>query len=294
MSHTNTNELKKIPLGSGNVYVMEYTGTLPATEAIEQEIHLIGRTKNGATISYSAEYYTAKSDDGIAQKTKVVGETATFEYGMITWNARTIKHLIATSRLTDDSGNKTRTLKIGGIDNDNGKSYVLRFVHKDKIDGDIRITIVGKATSGWEAAFLPSQESILRPTFTAEPQDNEGTLILYEEENLEGSPTPTNYFGGSPVYDPENDELATTIEDRPDNAESGTPIETFDGELDADADGERLTCLDCKYFEGDDISDAICAKTTDVISSNAEHEFPDACEAFESEESEESGITLTK
>ena len=48
MSHTQTKELNKIPLGSMDFYVTEWTGTVPEDSAIEAEKNMIGRTKNGA------------------------------------------------------------------------------------------------------------------------------------------------------------------------------------------------------------------------------------------------------
>lgn len=188
MPHTNTKELNKIPLGSGDIYVTEWTGEIPANADLEKEENLIGRTKNGATITYSANFYTAKSDDGKAQKTKLISEEASLSYGMITWNAKTLVAIIATARETGGAPSRPeRVIKIGGIKSDKGKSYLLRFVYKDPVDGDIRITMVGKNTGGWSAAFTPSTETTLQPSFQAEPQDDEGTLILYEEEKLESS-----------------------------------------------------------------------------------------------------------
>lgn len=184
MSHTQTAELNKIPLGSGNVYVVEWDGlTVPDDATLEVETNMVGRTKNGATLTYTPEYYTAKSDDGKAKKTVIVGEEATFEYGNITWNAITLKTLSPTARVTED-GTK-RTAKIGGVDNFNGKKYLLRFVHKDPVDGDIRITVVGMNTNGWNIAFAPGSETVLQPTFNCEPLDSDGTLIIYEEEIIE-------------------------------------------------------------------------------------------------------------
>lgn len=185
MSHTQTKELDKIPLGSGTFYVTEYTGTIPADEVIEVEENNLGRTKNGADITYSTNSYEAKSDDGKARKNKLVEDSATISYGMITWNARTLEKLIATATVTE-SGTK-RTALIGGVENDNGKLYLLRFVHTDKKDGDIRITAVGRNTGGWSAAFRPDQETIITPTFSCEPLDSDGHLIKYEEEVIEAA-----------------------------------------------------------------------------------------------------------
>lgn len=186
MGHTQTKELKKIPLGSGDIFVVEWDGkTIPEDGTIEVESNMIGRTKNGATITYSPEYYTAKSDDGKAKKSQIYGEEATFTYGNITWNGNTLAVLSSTARVSEKDGK--RTVKIGGVSNFNGKKYLLRFLHTDPVDGDIRITVVGVNTDGWSAAFANNNETILNPKFECEPIDDDGTLIIYEEEIIEPS-----------------------------------------------------------------------------------------------------------
>lgn len=188
MSHTQTKELNRIPLGSMDVYVTEWTGTIPTNEELEVEKNMIGRTKNGASVTYGSDWYLAESDDGKAKKRRLTKETASISYGAITWNADTISALIATARVEEKDSK--RTAKIGGIENDNGKRYLIRCVHHDKIDGDVRVTAVGVNTNGWEAAFKPDSETVIQPTFECEPLlDDEGTLLLYEEEVIEPAPT---------------------------------------------------------------------------------------------------------
>ena len=186
MSHTQTKELNKITLGSMDFYVVEDEGTIPADNVIEVESNMIGRTKNGATVNYTTNWYVAESDDGKAKKRKLTGESATIGYGNITWNGNTLAKLMATARTTEDASK--RTTKIGGVSNDNGKRYLIRGVYKDAIDGDVRITGVGVNTGGWEAVFAPAQETVINPTFELEPRmDEEGTLLIYEEEVIEAA-----------------------------------------------------------------------------------------------------------
>ncbi len=185
MAHTQKKELNKIPLGSMDFYVVEYAGTIPEDSVIETEANMIGRTKNSATLTYNTNFYTAKSDDGKAQKTVLIDDSATISYGMITWNGRTLGKLISTATVTE-SGDK-RTVMIGGAANYNGKKYVIRGVHRDSVDGDIRITAVGTNTGGWSAAFAPSSETTVQPTFECEPLDELGHLLKYDEETIEAS-----------------------------------------------------------------------------------------------------------
>lgn len=183
MAHTQTKELNKIPMGSGTFYVTEWSGTIPEDSELEKEGNIIGRTKNGATIEYQTNYYTAKSDDGKAQKTKLISDSATISYGMITWNAKTLEKLIATASVAETGGK--RTAMIGGVANDNGKLYLLRFVHEDAKDGDVRYTAVGKNTGGWSAVYSPDNETIINANFECSPIDEDGHLIKYEEEVIE-------------------------------------------------------------------------------------------------------------
>lgn len=184
MAHTQTKELNRIPLGSMDFYVVEFKGTIPEDSVIEVEANLIGRTKNGGTVNYSTNWYTAESDDGKAKKRKLTGENASISYGNITWNGNTLSKLVATARTTETGGK--RTTKIGGIANDNGIRYLIRGVHKDAVDGDVRITGVGVNTGGWEAVYSPTQETIITSTFECEPRlDTDGTLLIYEEEVIE-------------------------------------------------------------------------------------------------------------
>lgn len=186
MGHTQTKELKKIPLGSLDFYVVEWDGkTIPEDSEIEVEGNMIGRTKNGGTVNYTGEWYTATSDDGKAKKKRLIGEDVSIAYGNITWNANTLRTLTPTARVEEKDGK--RTAKIGGISNDDGKRYVIRGVYKDKVDGDIRITGVGVNTGGWSAAFVPNSETTLPASFQCEPLDDEGTLLIYEEEVIEAT-----------------------------------------------------------------------------------------------------------
>lgn len=186
MSHTQTKELKKIPLGSMDFFVIPWDGgTVPADTEIEVETNMIGRTKNGATVNYNAEWFKVSSDDGKAKKKRLVGEEVTIGYGNITWNGNTLKAITATARVSESGGK--RTTKIGGVANDDGLRYLIRGVCKDKVDGDIRITGVGVNTNGWSMAFANNSESNLQPTFECEPIDDEGTLLIYEEEVIEAS-----------------------------------------------------------------------------------------------------------
>ena len=175
-----------ITLGSGKIYAMDYVDEIPTDETIEVSENLLGYIKGGAELEYSPEFYDAKDDLGIVQKTIITEEEAILKSGIMTWNADTLAKLAATSRVTEGDG--TRTLKVGGVANENGKKYIIRFVHEDAVDGDVRITIVGQNQSGFTLSFMKDDETVIDAEFKALPNlDKEGTLILFEEETGTGA-----------------------------------------------------------------------------------------------------------
>lgn len=174
---------ESITLGSGKLYVLEFAGTVPEHAALEIETNLIGYVSGGASLEYTPEFYTAKDDLGIVQKTVITNEEVLFKSGIMTWNGQTLAKLSETSRVTEDTATGKRTLKIGGVGNRNGKNYLIRFVHEDSADGDIRITIVGKNQAGFTLAFAKDAETVVDAEFMAQPSlDTEGTLVIVEEE----------------------------------------------------------------------------------------------------------------
>lgn len=172
---------KPITIGSGTAYIAEFTGTaVPDHATLCTESNRLAYIKSGCTINYSKETYTAEDDLGKIKKTITTKEEVTVAMGLLGWVGTTLKKLCSTARVTE--ADNIRTVKIGGIDNDDGKKYALCIHHHDAQDGDCWWTIVGKNTAGFELAYNPDSETAVNPTFTAEPMDNEGTLVIYEEE----------------------------------------------------------------------------------------------------------------
>lgn len=166
---------ERIALGSGNCYVTEYTGTLPTIEELKTKENLFSKVKEGCELEYVAESFTEESDDGTVKKTIITKEDAKLRPGFIVTNSGVVEKLVSTGRV--ETKDDRTIVKIGGLNNDNGKSYAILFYHEDKKDGDIAVLIVAKNTAGLKFAFKKSAGSILNPEFTAEPQDDEGTLI---------------------------------------------------------------------------------------------------------------------
>ena len=168
-----------ITLGSGRVYITEFTGDIPNINTIRTEENRIGYVQGGASIEYAAEWYTAKDDLGHVQKTILTDETVVLKTGIMTFNAATMQKLSSTARITEQGG--MRTLKIGGVGNQDGKKYIILFYHTDRDEGDIAVYIVGKNQAGFTLAFAKDHETVIDAEFSALPMDGEGTLITYIE-----------------------------------------------------------------------------------------------------------------
>lgn len=170
---------KTVPLGSGRTYLAEYTEgkKLTAADLVAMctEANLVGETKNGATLTYTANTHKEQDDHGVLIRILTTDEEAKLKLGVFSWNLETLTNLAATAR-TEEDGSYT-VLKIGGLNNDNGKSYVVVFKHIDPKEGDLYIAMVGTNTAGLSLAFARDNTTKLEPEFTALPCDDEGTLI---------------------------------------------------------------------------------------------------------------------
>jgi len=175
-----TEAAERVALGSGILYVTEYTGTIPVNAVIETEDNRLGYIQGGASVEYKPSFYEVKDDLGYVYKKILTSEEASLKSGILTWNAGKLAKLCDTGQLSE-SGN-IRTLKIGGIGKYTGKRYVIHFLHKDPQDGDLRVTIVGANESGFTLAFAKDKETVIDAEFKAQPADNEGTLIILQEE----------------------------------------------------------------------------------------------------------------
>ena len=177
----------KIVLGSGKLYVDEVTATggvytIPADGTIETAANLLGYIQGGATLEYTPTFYTVKDDLGYVSRRYLTEEEVVFKSGILTWNGDVLDKLCSTATVTTSSG--TRTVKIGGIDNYDNQMYIIRFVHEDAVEGDVRVTVVGNNTAGFELQFQPDSETVLNAEFECVPGvGSAGTLIVFTEED---------------------------------------------------------------------------------------------------------------
>lgn len=181
----------RIIIGSCKVYFTEFKGALQDIATIIKDIcvedNIIGYIKGGAEVGYTPTFYEAKDDLGLVSKTTITSEEAVIKTGIMTIDANTLATLSPTARVNVVEDGKFRILKLGGIGNNDGKSYVFVLHHEDKIDGDIYVVVVGKNEQGFTLSFKKDTETIVDAEIKCTSQDSEGTLIQYVEKIPETS-----------------------------------------------------------------------------------------------------------
>lgn len=169
-----------ITLGSGKIYLMTFSETMPTTEEICVDENLLGYIKGGAALEYTEETYEEKDDLGYVSKIITTSEEALLKCGLLTWNGTTLTKVIDRCTTVEEDG--LRTTKIGGAGNNKGGYYAICFFHEDKTDGNVWIMIKGRNTAGATLTFSPDEGTVLEPEFKAMPSDTAGTLVTFIEE----------------------------------------------------------------------------------------------------------------
>ena len=180
---------EKVTLGSGKLYMAEYTGDFAEAFAdilaqlMTDENHA-GWIKGGASIEYKPTMTQEKDDLGHIVKEILTDEEATFKSGLFTWNGETLAKFAATAEVTTEAKGDTtyRRLKIGGTGNDDGKQYAILFVHEDPVEGNCYLLVVGRNSAGFTISFAADSATVIDAEFTCKPHDERGTLIEYVEE----------------------------------------------------------------------------------------------------------------
>lgn len=178
-------ELKKTALGSGKLYCAEFSTALPDYATLAVNANILGYIKGGASVEYKTESFDDSDDLGYCKVNMITKEDVTLKTGIMTWNGETLTKLCSTARTSTASN--VRTTKVGGLGNQSNKSYALLFVHEDDVNGDTRLWIVGKNTSGFTFSYKANETTVLDATFTALAQDSEGTLLKIEEDIPSGT-----------------------------------------------------------------------------------------------------------
>lgn len=176
----------EVTLGSGDLYMVLYTDSIPEDAALEVDDNNVAHIDSGATLKYSPTYKDVEDSKGQVVKSFLTKEEVSFGTGILSWNGNVVEMMCETARVTTtqpSAGVKgKRTTKIGGRDNANGKYYVIRFRHLKDDGCYIRVTIKGKNTSGFSLPFEKENATVIDAEIKAFAQDNEGTLVIIEEE----------------------------------------------------------------------------------------------------------------
>ena len=174
-----------IILGSGNLYVAQYdvdTG-IPADATLETDANTVGRIQGGAVLDYKPTVYDVKDDTNYVVKRFIISEEVSFKSGILTWDMANLERLACACERIDDISNHKTTIKLGGRGRNGLTSYVVRFVHKDS-EKELRITLVGTTTNGFNLAFNPEKETVVDAEFSAISSDDKGTLVIVEETTV--------------------------------------------------------------------------------------------------------------
>lgn len=171
---------KSITLGSGRLYLMPFSDTLPEVTDLCKEENLLGYIKGGAALEYTQETYEEKDDLGFVSKIITTSEEALLKCGLLTWNGETLQKLI--DRCKSETADGKRVTKIGGAGNAQGGYYAICFFHEDLVDGNLWIMIKGRNTAGATLTFAVDEGTVVEPEFKAMPHDDAGTLVEMIEE----------------------------------------------------------------------------------------------------------------
>lgn len=166
-----------VTLGSGDLYIMDFEGSIPQDTEIEVLTNKIGSIKGGAELEYAPESYTVTGDNGMTYKAFITKEEVTFKSGILTWNLDVLDKLTMGGELTTEEDKKV--LKIGKNGSSAIKQVLIRFVHSIDAKNKVRMTMIGSPTSGFTLAFNPEEETVIDAEFSALSQED-GTLVKFE------------------------------------------------------------------------------------------------------------------
>ncbi len=111
-------------------------------------------------------------------ETTLTKEEVKLTFGVVAINSKILLPLMETARVETSTVDGRVIVKIGGIVNATGKSYLVGFKHLDAKRGNIYVIIVGKNDGELQFSFNPESETVLNPSFTAGALDADGTKII--------------------------------------------------------------------------------------------------------------------
>lgn len=147
----------EIMLGSGEIYMMEFTGEkIPDHATLEADDNNVGYCNSGFKIDYKPKKYDVKNQYGRVVKSFITDEQISVKTGIITWDLDKLA-LLSTAKITEDTEKKIKKLTFGG--GGSLKTVLLRFVH-DENGKKLRFTMVGQGGNGFGLDFGDKETTI--------------------------------------------------------------------------------------------------------------------------------------
>ncbi|WP_069999446.1 hypothetical protein [Cellulosilyticum sp. I15G10I2] len=172
---------EEITLGSGDLYLVEFTDVIPDDATIEVEANRIGELSDDTTLEYSCEWKEVQNSKGKVVKSFPIKEEVKLTADILSWNTKTIDKMVQTGKVTEDEVNGIRTIEIGGIKNYINKYYFVHFVHTKDDGKKIRITLKGKNQNGLSLVF-GAEATTIGCEFKAFSMNTEDRLVKISEE----------------------------------------------------------------------------------------------------------------
>lgn len=163
----------EVILGSGKLYLVEYTTSIPDDATFETDTNTVGRISGGASLEYKPTEYSVEDDEGEVVKRFITKEEVTMKSGILSFALENMAKLCP-GILTDDATKHEKILKIGGAKA--LTSYALRFVHAKDDNTKLRVTMVATAGNGFSLKFDKAKEMVVDAEFKALSQ-TDGTLV---------------------------------------------------------------------------------------------------------------------
>lgn len=147
----------EIMLGSGEIYMMEFTGDkIPEHATLEADENNVGYCNSGFKIDYKPKKYDVKNQYGRVVKSFITDEQISVKTGIITWDLDKLA-LLSTAEITEDAEKKIKKLTFGG--GGSLKTVLLRFVH-DENGKKLRFTMIGQGGNGFGLDFGDKETTI--------------------------------------------------------------------------------------------------------------------------------------
>lgn len=157
-------QTRKATVGAGKVYISEYNETtgIPSDETLEVSANFKTHTSGGITFSYTSDSKEIEDDLGEVVDEALSKESFSVKFGLMSHDAEDLQQLCSTAAVTTDT--TSVTVEIGGIDNDNGKYYIVRFVHVSKDGKNTRYTMVGRSKE-FSLPYQKGETTVIDATF---------------------------------------------------------------------------------------------------------------------------------